>query len=227
MINYEALSEWEAILIMGLGFAAVLVIGQLLYRLFGIWPGHTRKFMHIGVGAVCLLFRYPFQNHWIVLGSVVFFIWILWITRRKTLLTALHREDIQSEGDWLLPVAIFLNFLLLRHYDYALLYYLPMLILTLSDPAAFYGGYSFGRTGKSIPGLLSFLFSALVICWFFFGYATNWSTAMRVWAALVVALLGALTEYLSRKGWDNITVPIVIGLALILYTEIFVVDGID
>lgn len=227
MIPYELFTEWEAILIMGAGFIAVLVLGQLLHSLLGIWPGHTRKLMHIGVGVVCLLFRYPFQNQWIVLGSVVLFIGILWGTRRKAMLTALHREDIRSEGDWLLPVAIFLNFLLLRHYDYALLYYLPMLILTFCDPAAFYAGYVFARKDKSVPGLIAFFLSALLIAWLFFGAATAWGPFMRLLSAGLVAALGALTEFWSRKGWDNITVPAVLSLALIFYTEIFAAHGVD
>ena len=219
MINYEAFSEIEAILMMGLGFVAVLVIGQLLHRKLGVWAGHTRKFMHVGVGLVCVLFRYPFQNHWIVLTATLLFIGLLWATRRNKVLTGLHREDIQSTGDWLLPVAIFLNFLLLRHYEYEFIFYLPILILAISDPAAFYGGYIFKKEGKSIPGLVFFLITAYIITSMVLQNNLAQPALVKILLAFIIAVFGATAEFFSRKGWDNVTVPVAVGLILVLFSE--------
>jgi phytol kinase len=213
----ERYSEIEAILIMGVAFVGVLVLGQVLHRGIGIWAGHTRKFIHIAVGVVCLSFRYPFQNIWIVLGSSAIFITLILLTRKKDILTALNRKENKSSGDWLLSVAIIFNFLLLRYYEYDQLFYLPFLVLTFSDPAAFYGGYFFKKTSKSIPGVLAFVVTALVsIVWFL-----SWNTdlpATEIWTlALVCGLTGAFFEYHTHKGWDNLSVPVVVGLVLVIY----------
>jgi phytol kinase len=217
----ERFSEIEAILIMGAAFVAILILGQILHKGFGIWAGHTRKFIHIAVGVVCLGFRYPFQNIWVVLGSSAFFISFILLTRKKDILTALNRNEIQSSGDWLLSVAIIFNFLLLRYYEYDPLFYLPFLVLTFSDPAAFYGGYFFKKTSKSIPGVLAFVATALLSIVWFLSWNTDLGTREIGILALVCGLLGAFAEYHTHKGWDNISVPVVVGTLLVIYQELF------
>jgi dolichol kinase len=86
-----------------------------------------------------------------------------------------------------------------------------LFVLCISDPLSSLIGRSLGRHplfGKSIEGALAFLVSSLIIL-------TLFSVGLSV--ALPVALIATLTE-LCTPGFldDNLTIPIITGLALTL-----------
>jgi len=87
-----------------------------------------------------------------------------------------------------------------------------LLVLCISDPVSSLVGRSLGRHplfGKSMEGTLAFLFSSLVIL-------TLFSTA-GLSVTLAVALIATLTELCTPRFLDdNLTIPIVTGLALTL-----------
>lgn len=91
-------------------------------------------------------------------------------------------------------------------------YAVPSLfVLSISDPLSSYVGYHFGKTpafGKSLQGLLTFFFSALIILLFF---------SFPAYAVTITAAAAALTELFSSRYFDdNLSIPIVTALCLSL-----------
>ena len=86
-----------------------------------------------------------------------------------------------------------------------------LFVLSISDPLSSYVGYYFGKPpffGKSLPGLLAFFFSTLVILIFF---------SFPAHAVAITAAAAALTEHFSSRYFDdNLSIPIVTALCLSL-----------
>lgn len=219
-------NQWLGIILHGVLFTLLLLLAQFLHKKLGVPADHTRKLVHFGVGAICVLSPFNFTNHWIILSSVILFVLFILLTRKKGGLPSVHNAKFQSIGDLLLPVVIYLNFLLYAYYGFNKIYSLPLIILSISDPAAFYGGFFFHKNGKSFAGFLFFAITAFVSAWITlsifadFGNGTIWTIS------LLTAILGATVEYYSKKGWDNFTVPLMVAIILVIHTE-FIANGIS
>jgi dolichol kinase len=223
----ENISQIAAIAIVSFALMAVLVVAQVLHKYLHIGAEHTRKFMHLAVGLICVFAPIKPLNPWHILASTVIFIGLLIYTKKKALLPSLHKIGRDSHGDILLSVVVFLNYLLVRHYDFETLFYLPLLVLSISDPAAFYGGFLFHKTKKSLHGSLFFVLSALLTCWLYLAVYSSAPYPHQFWLIVACAVTGAVVEYKSGGGWDNLTVPMAIGVVLVAYFEIKTNYGID
>ena len=213
------MSQLLTISILGLAYTAVLVVAQVLYKAFKLKAEHTRKFIHFSVGMIVVLAPVQFEDHWYVLASTAIFLALLLYLRREKLLGSLYQIDRSSVGDLLLPVAIYLNYLLVDFYDYELLFYLPLLILSVSDPAASLGGELFHKKKKSLQGAAFFMLTALLSSWIYLNIFSASPYAHQMILLLCCAILGAIVELISKGGWDNLTVPLTIGSILIVYYE--------
>ncbi len=223
----ENISEIAAITIISFALMAVLVVAQLLHKFLHIGAEHTRKFMHLAVGLICVFAPIKPLNPWHIFASTVIFIGLLVYTKKKALLPSLHKIGRNSHGDILLSVVIFLNYLLVRQYNFETLFYLPLLVLSISDPAAFYGGFLFHKAKKSLHGSLFFVFTALLSCWIYLSVFSTTPYPHQFWLIIACAVIGAIVEYKSGGGWDNLTVPVAIGIFLVAYIEIKTNYGID
>ncbi len=190
-----------------------------MHSRLGVGAEHTRKFAHVAIGLGCVLVPFRFASHWYFLPSTIVFIGYMLYARRRGQLSALLDIGRESWGDILLAVSIYLNAVLAFFYDFERLFYLPMLILALADPAAFYGGYFFGKKKKSWVGSASFAVVAFGASW---AYLSVFAAALyphQIWLLAACALIGALVERFSNGGWDNLTVPLVVGGLLVGYYE--------
>jgi phytol kinase len=217
-LNYlQDLPQTAIIAILVAAFVLVLVLAQYLHSRLGVRSEHTRKFAHVAIGLICVLVPFRFTSHWYFLPSTVGFIGFMLYARRRGQLTALLAVGRQSWGDVLLAVSIYFNAVLAFSYDFERLFYLPMLILAVADPAAYYGGFFFGKNKKSWIGSACFAVVAFGASW---GYLSIFAAAPyphQLWLLAGCAVLGALVEHLSNGGWDNLTVPLAVGALLVGY----------
>lgn len=205
---------WNAVWL-ALVFLALFGATELLHRALGLPSEWSRKFLHVSGGLASLLMPRLFDNPWIVLVLAAAFFLLLWGSRYLGLLDSVHRVDRPSEGSLLFPVPILLCFWLAWQRQDGLLFSLPILILTLADPAAFIVGrrwqwrpYPAGKSCKTLGGSLAF---AAVT----FGLS-SWFLPGAPWIALLLATFAALVEARSGRGWDNLTVPLA-AAALLAY----------
>ncbi len=217
----QNLSEITLIAIFAAAFVLVLVLAQFLHSRLGVQAEHTRKFAHIAIGLICVLIPFRFTQHWYLLAGTIGFIGYMVYARRHGQLSALFGIGRESWGDVLLSVSIYLNALLVIQYDFERLIYLPMLILAVADPAAYYGGYFFGKNRKSWIGSACFAVVAFGASW---GYLSVFVAAPYPYQLGLLAgcaVFGALVEHVSDGGWDNLTVPLAVAAVLVFYHEIF------
>lgn len=216
----QQINEIAAIGILAAAFVLVLALAQFMHSRFGVRAEHTRKFAHVAIGLACVLVPFHFTNHWYLLIGNIGFIGYLLYARRQGQLPSLFNIGRESWGDVLLSVSIYGNALLVIQYDFEALFYLPLLILAVADPAAYYAGQFFNKKNKSWIGSTSFIVVAWVASWL---YLTAFAiTPYPSQAGLLVAcaVLGAMAEHISVGGWDNLTVPLTVAGVLVVYHEI-------
>lgn len=204
----------------------LLLIGitELLHRVAKLPAEQSRKFLHVSGGIMCLLLPHFFNSHWWVLGLAFPSFCLLFFTYRKKLLASIHQTKRYSVGSIIFPIPVYLCFLSaeLMHND--LFYFIPVSLLTISDTSAEMAGIKWGLLGKqffdgqkTIIGSLAFALSSLIICfsWLYLYADCGFLHALAL--SVILSIVTSITELVTLRGWDNLSVPIVtVGLLLLL-----------
>jgi dolichol kinase len=205
----------------------LLVFNEMVYRRLGLKGEITRKFAHFTATLSTITFPYLFESHWYVLILAVIFFILLFISRNRTYLKSIHDIDRESLGSYLLPVAIYLTFLISDLLNNQFLFILPILVLAISDPIAGILGINLQQYNHHIRifnkelkktwlGSLSFFVSCLIISIIALYFNQHTFTLKTFWLAVVVALVSSLTEMLSWRGTDNLVIPMSVLLVLVI-----------
>src|SRR5690625_1129812 len=213
------------------GIFILLIANEWYYRHLGIKGEYSRKFAHITATLATLPFPYIIPSHWYILALALIFFVVLYLTQRSTFLNSIHDIRRHSIGSYLLPVSIYLTFLISSKLDSKILFILPMLILAICDPvAAITGmhvrkhnknikiaGYTLQKTWLGSAGFLVSSFIITIIALYLHLGALNLKT---IYISLMVGAGGTLAELVSWRGSDNLTIPL--SVLLILRFFIFV-----
>ncbi|MEW6468329.1 MAG: phosphatidate cytidylyltransferase [Bacteroidota bacterium] len=208
-------------------FLLLFGVAELLYHKLGVKAELTRKLVHSGTGLLTLLFPLLLSSHWHVLFLCASFALILMASLRFDLLRSINAIDRRSHGSISYPVAVYGCFLVFEHNHRELVYfYLPILTLAICDPMAAlfgkrfpYGRFRIGKDSKTLVGVSAFFVSSLLLTvpLLFFLSVTepDWMAIWRL--AALTALFSSVTEAVSGKGLDNITIPASVILILTLF----------
>ena len=205
----------------------LLVFNEMVYRRLSLKGEITRKFAHFTATLSTITFPYLFDSHWYVLVLAVVFFILLFISRNRTYLKSIHDIDRESLGSYLLPVAIYLTFLVSELLDNQFLFILPILVLAISDPVAGILGINFQQHNHKIKlfnwklnktwlGSFSFFVSCLIISIIALYFNQHSFTLKSFWLAVVVAIVSTLAEMLSWRGTDNLVIPMSVLLVLVI-----------
>lgn len=194
-------------------FLILFVIAEVVYHTLKCRAELSRKLVHVSAGIVCLSFPFFLQNHWFVLLLCAGFILILFVSQKLNKLPSINNIERKSYGSWLFPVSVYLCFLCFLHFSQLEYFYLPVLILAVCDPIAAlvgkkwaHGKYTFGTECKTVTGSLAFFVSCFLIVLISFDIKT----------AIAISAIATVTEAVSKKGSDNLNIPVVVVLCLIV-----------
>ncbi len=205
----------------------LLVFNEMVYRKFKVKGEITRKTAHFLATMTTISFPFIFRSHWHVLILAIIFFMLLFLSRNKKHLKSIHDINRVSVGSYLLPVAIYLTFLISKLLEDNFLFILPILILAICDPLAGILGMNtkqynyrikiFNRTlEKTWLGSGSFFvtsFTISIIALYFRQISFDLKT---FWLAFIIALVGTLAELISWKGSDNLFIPMSVLLVLVI-----------
>jgi phytol kinase len=190
-------------------------------------PELMRKLVHLGMGLVALSLPWLFASAWsVVVLTSVFVLLLIGLrvlpTLRIHLGSPIHGVDRKSLGD--IYFALGVGGLFLFSGGDALLFCIPVLILTLADAAAGVTGLYYGRlryavvTGeKSIEGSLAFFFTAFLSAHTALLLFTEIGRAESLLSALALGLFLTLVEAVADNGLDNLLIPLAALLLLKTY----------
>ena len=199
-------------------FLALIALAELWRKTGSPNPEWTRKLVHFGGGAVCLMLPFLIQSHWVVLalaaGMAVLFI----VGRLTGTLQSLHGVQRKGQGVEFYPLVIYVLFLLAH--DQPWKYVICVLVLAIADAAAALVGSRYGRlryevdgNWKSLQGSAAFLgvtFVVVLIPLLLWADKSDEipATINCVLAALLVSMLATGFEAVSQGGRDNLWVPL-------------------
>lgn len=210
------------------GISLLLIFGELIYRRLKVEGEITRKISHFTATLAVVPFPYIFPSHWYVLVLACVFFAVLFITHQIKQLKSIHDIKRKSMGSYLLPLSIYITFLISDLNDNIFIFILPMLILAISDPMASILGINiinyngkikiFGhKLAKTYLGSGSFLVSSFIISVIAFYFHFEAFDLNTFWLSLAIAITGTLAELISWRGSDNLTIPLSVALILILF----------
>jgi len=211
-----------------IGIVLLLTFNELAYRRLKLEGEVTRKFAHFSTALATLPFPYIFSSHWSVLVLATIFAVGLFLTRYKKQLNSIHDIERKSMGSFLLPIAVYVTFLISFKAGNKLMYILPMLILAVCDPMAAILGMSgwkgngkitlFGwKSRKTYFGSSAFLVTSFVISAIALYYYRQSFDFKTFWLAFVVAIVGTFSELFCWRGSDNLTIPLSLAIVLLIF----------
>jgi phytol kinase len=153
---------------------------------------------------------------------------ILLLSLKYNLLKSINAIDRESAGSIVYPVSVYGCYLAFDFFNQQYIYYyLPILIVAVCDPIAALAGkkwpagkYKAGKENKTLIGSAMFFITSLVITWAMLKLEGE-KTATIFFYGLFIAFVSTISEALSRKGYDNITIPVSVLLALVVMEKIF------
>lgn len=206
----------------------LLVFNELNYRKFKIKGEFTRKFAHFVSTLAVVPFPYIISSHWYVLILAFIFFVALFVTQYSKQLKSIHDIKRRSVGSYLLPLSIYVTFLVASIHEVKFYYILPMLILAICDPIAAIMGMNIKKknqniiilgtnTGKTIIGSSSFFLTSLIICIIALYFNREVFDFKTFWLAVLVSVISTMAELFSWRGSDNLTIPLSVCLTLLLF----------
>jgi phytol kinase len=224
MIHPLNLNAWLGIAV-ELLLLTILLGGLALYqRQRTLSPELSRKLFHIGGGLSTLTFPWIFASTWpIVLLTLVTIPALLTLKYIRmfqgNLGAVLYRVDRVSLGELYFPLSVCLLFVLTS--THPLLFLIPVLVLTLADPAAAVIGSRYGhlrytlvKGSKSVEGSAAFFLVAFACVLFPLLALTHSDPGQVASVAALVGLLATLAEAVAWEGLDNLFIPLFTGLLL-------------
>ncbi len=214
-----------AYLILSVCFLLIFLLGDLMLHYFKVQVEYSRKTVHVLSGLLACAFPIYFSNYWWVFAICASFIVLLFISLKFNLLKGINSVERKTYGSIVYPIGVFFSFVFysvhINRYVFEpyFLFYIPLLILTFSDPLAAIVGKNFpikrfsDKPGsKSWGGSGAFFLSAFVLSYFLLPPEFRSLTL-----ALVLALVTMQAESWSKSGLDNIFIPLSAMLVLYIF----------
>ena len=208
-------------------FLFILLIGEYLYLFLKMKPEFARMIAHVLAGLSCLLLLKKFSSEYFVLALCIQSAIILYMTDKMGFLKSHHNVARKTNGSPLFFVGILLSYYVSVLYSDKWLFILPLVILTLCDPIAAYVGmtyksgnwkslFSGTKSPKTYIGSVAFFISSFMILHLGLSFFINSSVMANVLLSVIIALVVTLTETISSAGYDNISIPAILLILLIL-----------
>ncbi|MBG0762817.1 hypothetical protein IY230_04235 [Acholeplasma laidlawii] len=196
------------------GFIGLMIgLSTILSKKGIIGEEGSRKFIHIGVSNwyfIALIFMQDPSDILITLIPPVSFIVLNYISYKTNLIKSMERNGKGNLGTVYYPISltilIFFSFYVLNN---AYIGLLGVMIMGYGDGLAAVFGKKYGTKdighGKTVVGVVTMFIVSLIAGSLIIIYSNS---LMRLWIALAVAVFATLTEYLTPKGLDNLSVPL-------------------
>ena len=195
------------------GFYFLMQITAAIQEEFKWSTEDSRKMMHLAGGLLSLIPVFLISRLWIYLLLLLAVSILLYVTWQKKLFPSIHQVSRPSIGSIIIPLPYILCFIIMHFKGSGLFYFLPLLIMVLSDPLAFYVGRKFGspplwpHSTKSVAGSLAFFVSSFAIsCLLLNIYHVPLD--QLIVGATGIGIATTAAEAVSRGGWDNLWIPV-------------------
>lgn len=194
------MNSWTLALMGFFGYAVVLAGLELLSRRTKLSFEYARRFSHVAAAVLAAIIGSVLSGSVFVV-VVMLFIPIMFFSRKKQILKHIHGVSRSTIGEELLPVGIIVAYLVSE--GEAAIFVPSVLVVGIADPLA---GTVIQKFKNNLIAYLVFLMVAVVIIAIF--------SSASAFAVIIVAAIAAGAERLSPYGSDNLSIPLVVSIAL-------------
>jgi dolichol kinase len=178
---------------------------ELLKRRTRISAEITRRLAHLVIGVIAAI-SYAFGSVPTYIAITAAMILVLISTRRIRLLTSVHQVARKGYGEIYLGLGLLAVLPLTMGHPVA--YITTVLLTTFADSLSGITSSLENKAKNTVLGALAFTLMSVCI---FVGFAhVGW------WPAILYSVILAAVEMFSKKGSDNLTVPLAAALLLLL-----------
>lgn len=230
------MNEFKAILILTSVTIALLVLFEYLARKNIITSALSRKLLHIFTGFIVFTVPFLIENFYLVMSIGVVFSVSNLILIKKNLLKQINISTVENLGIFYYPLSFLICVFLFWNVNKYLLS-LSFLIFSISDAIAAIVGSSakskyltkITNEPKTFNGLIAFVLSSFLLMsilritvWNEFNFI-QYDYQSFAFIAFIFSLVGGITEILSTKGSDNLSLPVILSTI----GMVFFITGID
>lgn len=209
-------------------FTFILFLGELIQSLLIIRSEFSRIFSHVMAGLSCLFMINLFTSHWYIIAICVQSALFLLITKKLNLFNSHHKVERKTYGSSVFFIGILATYFIYTMKSEASLFIIPVAVLTISDPVAsltglnsksgFWPSYINGTEyAKTYKGSLGFFISTFILLVAGLSFFYTFSLWQLIIIALGLSSITTITELISPKGTDNLSIPLVLSISLILF----------
>ena len=221
-----SINPWLAMLLVVTTLMALFAGLRFYQKHYDPHPEFVRKLLHMLMGCVTLSFPWLFQDSWPVVFLALTTIISLVILKQRNSLRAqwgdvLHGVSRNSFGELYFPASVAILFVLSD--GNALLYCIPILILTLADAFAALVGVRYGQMqyktsegNKSLEGSLAFFTLAFLSVHIPLLLFSDVGRIESLLIGLIMGVVVMLFEAIAWRGLDNLFIPL--GAFILLKT---------
>lgn len=201
----------------------VLIVSEVLWRNNKLEPETARKFIHISVGSFIAF--WPLYMSWqtIQILAAILFLGVL-ASCQLGMFGAIHHVKRKTSGELWFPVGVGISALVTTQ---PWIFCIAILHMSLADGLAAIVGtkwglnhssYQIGNHTKSFLGSLTFLGVSIVLCAAAYIFLRSELPGVSLAVFAIVPFLATAVESISRKGLDNVFIPLSVIFALGLPT---------
>lgn len=201
---------WQRVLFVLIVMAVVVVSGELLWRAEAMKSESSRKFIHILSGVFIASWPFLLNQHLVQLLCITMLA-VVYISHKRSIFNSIHKVNRSVHGELFYPVGILLcSFITTDPW----IFFLAVMHLALADGLAAIAGLRWGdkkkiKQGKKTSlGASVFYMTSLAIFATFIKFNHIDDNGIFLIAIGPVILTGV--EWVSRKGTDNITIPVAV-----------------
>jgi len=206
----------------------LILISELLFNFLKIKGYYTRKFIHIVTGLILILSPYIFSNNFIPIIIALLFSIINFISIKLNQFKSIHNSKAENYGTFYFPIAYLI--LCIFWWEKTFTFQLSLALLAFNDPFASIIGNTFPNSKKfiiwndikTINGTIAMALSSflLIYIWFYFDKNFNQEITELLFISLYVSLISTISEIISYKGSDNISIPLFSAISIDLANNI-------
>ncbi|KAA3617463.1 MAG: DUF92 domain-containing protein [Calditrichaeota bacterium] len=220
-------NQWFVVLYFFCSLTLLLGLAEVISRVFKLEKEFSRKFIHIIVGLLVVLFSLNIVEPQPIIFLSLTFTILNFLIQKFKLLPAMESDRL-TYGTTLYPFSIALAAIFLWE-DYKLIFIIVVLIIALADAAAAIVGqassnpvkYIIWRDEKSLQGNAAMFVSSYVIItvsYFLFPDMINFTPNHSIFIiAFVASFVISISESISSKGSDNFSVMIFATLVMYVF----------
>lgn len=197
----------------------IIILGTILEKKKIVSKEGSRKFIHISVANWWFIYMFMFNNIWYGIIPPITFIILNIFSYKYKLIDSMERDESNTLGTVYYPISL----LILVIYSYItndkVIGGISILILGYGDGLAAVFGKRYNKikifNDKTLSGAVTVFLVSIIISTVLLMLFKEIKTSKLILVVLITSLSATGLELFTKKGLDNLTIPI--GLTAILY----------